>query len=79
MQQYAGIYLLQNFSTSGVHKTVTAASGTGHTTYLSNILPPTWPLATSEEHRGGGITPQAVTHSLVLLKMGKIISRNMLS
>jgi len=42
MQQYAGIYLLQNFSTSGVHKTVTAASGTGHTTYLSNKLPPTW-------------------------------------
>jgi hypothetical protein len=40
MQQYAGIYLLQNHSTyfecpshpsSGVHKTVTAASGTGHT------------------------------------------------
>jgi len=39
MQQYAGIYLLQNYSTdfgcpshpsSGVHKTVTAASGTGH-------------------------------------------------
>ena len=39
MQQYAGIYLLQNQSTcfgcpshpsSGVHKTVTAASGTGH-------------------------------------------------
>jgi len=39
MQQYAGIYLLQNHSTcfgypshpsSGVHKTVTAASGTGH-------------------------------------------------
>ena len=38
MQQYAGIYLLQNYSTcfecpshqsSGVHKTVTAASGTG--------------------------------------------------
>ena len=37
MQQYAGIYLLQNYSTcfgclshpsSGVHKTVTAASGT---------------------------------------------------
>ena len=27
----------------------------------------------------GCITPQAVTHSLVLLKMGKIISRNMLS
>jgi len=39
MQQYAGIYLLQNCSTcfgcpsypsSGEHKTVTAASGTGH-------------------------------------------------
>ena len=52
MQQYAGIYLLQNYSicfecllhpSSGVHKTVTAASGTGHITYLSNNLPPTWP------------------------------------
>jgi len=40
MQQYAGIYLLKNYSTSfgcpshpssGVHKTVTEASGTGHT------------------------------------------------
>ena len=39
MQQYAGIYLLQNYSkcfgclshpSSGVHQTVTAASGTGH-------------------------------------------------
>ena len=39
MQQYAGIYLLQNRSTcfgcpshpsSGVHKTLTAASGTGY-------------------------------------------------
>ena len=39
MQQYAGVYLLQNCSTcfgslshpsSGVHQTVTAASGTGH-------------------------------------------------
>ena len=27
----------------------------------------------------GRIIPQAVTHSLVLLKMGKIIARNMLS
>ena len=41
MQQYAGIYLLQNHSTrfegtshpsSGVHETVTAAPGTGHST-----------------------------------------------
>jgi len=39
MLQYAGVYLLQNYSTcfgclshpsSGVHKTVIAASGTGH-------------------------------------------------
>jgi len=39
MQQYAGIYLLQNYSTcfgypshssSGVHQTVTAASDTSH-------------------------------------------------
>jgi len=38
MQQYAGIYLLQNYSTcfgcpwhpSSVHKTVTPAAGTGH-------------------------------------------------
>jgi len=39
MQQYAGIYLLRNHSTCfrcpshpslGVHKSVTAASGTGH-------------------------------------------------
>ena len=53
MQQYAGIYLLQNYSTyfgcpshlsSGVHKTVTAASGTGHITYPGNNLPPAWPI-----------------------------------
>ena len=52
MQQYAGIYLLENYSTyfgcpshpsSGAHKTVTAASGTGHITYQSNNLPPAWP------------------------------------
>ena len=28
---------------TGVHKTVTAASGTGHITYLCNNLPPVWP------------------------------------
>ena len=33
---------------------------------------------TGRQHRGF-IIPQAVTHSLVLLKMGKIIARNMLS
>ena len=35
--------------------------------------------AFGRQHRGVCITPQAVTHSLVLLKMGKTISRNMLS
>ena len=34
--------------------------------------------ATGRQHRGC-IIPQAVTHSLVLMKMGKIIARNMLS
>ena len=28
---------------SGLHKIVTAASGTGHITYLCNNLPPRWP------------------------------------
>jgi len=58
MEQYAGIYLLQNYLTcfgcpshpsSGVHKTVTAASGTGHIRYLCNDLTPTWPKG----HVGG--------------------------
>ena len=47
IQQYAGIYLLQNLSTffgcpshpsSGVHKTVTAASGTGHSIWAVTFL-----------------------------------------
>ena len=55
MQQYAAIYLLQNHSacfgcpshpSSGVHKTVTAASGTGHsiwaTSFLQRGLRPRW-------------------------------------
>jgi len=59
MQQHAGIYLLQNHSTcfgcpshpsSGVHKSVTAVSDTGHITYLSNNLPPTLP---NLDHVGG--------------------------
>ena len=53
MQEYAGVYLLQNYSTcfgclshpsAGVHQTVTAASGTGHITYPGNNLPQAWPL-----------------------------------
>ena len=47
MQQYAGVYLLQNYSTcfmclshpsSGVHQTVTAASGTGHSVRATTFL-----------------------------------------
>ena len=47
MQQYAGVYLLQSCSTrfgrlshpsSGVHKTVTAASGTGHSIRATTFL-----------------------------------------
>ena len=47
MQQCAGVYLLQNYSTcfrslpypsSGVHQTVTAASGTGHSVTATTFL-----------------------------------------
>ena len=47
MQQYAGIYLLQHHSTcfegpshplSGVHKTITAAAGTGHSIWATTFL-----------------------------------------
>ena len=46
MQDYAGIYLLQIYSTcfgcpshpsSGIHNTVTAASGTGHTVKYKSL------------------------------------------
>ena len=52
MQQYASTYFLENYCTyfgclshpsSGVHKTVTADSGTGHITYQGNNLLPAWP------------------------------------
>ena len=56
MQQYAGVYLLQNYSTcfgcrshpsSEVHQTLTAASGTGHivrsTTFRQrDLIRPRW-------------------------------------
>ena len=56
MQHYAGIYLLQNHSicsgcpshpSSGVHKTVTAASGTGHSIWATTfpqrgLIKPRW-------------------------------------
>jgi len=61
MQQYAGIYLLQNHSTcfgcpshqsSGEHKNVTAASGTGHSIWATTFLQRgQWPMATLEEGR----------------------------
>jgi len=47
MQQYADIYLLLNYSTCfgrpsrpslGLHKTVVAASGTGHTIWGASFL-----------------------------------------
>jgi len=52
MQHYAGIYSLQSYSTyfgcpshpsTGELKRVTAASGTGHKTYLRNTLGASWP------------------------------------
>ena len=56
MQQYAGVYLLQNYSTCfgflshpslGVHQTVTAASGTGHSVRAKtfrqrDLISPRW-------------------------------------
>ena len=73
MQQYAGIYLLQSYSTcfgcpshpsSGIHKTVTAASGTGHSiwamTFLQRGQCPRWRKAVA-----GSIILDAV-----LLKLG---------
>ena len=57
MQQYAGIYLLQNYFTcfgclshqsSGVHQNVTAASGTGHITCQSKNLTPHWRKVVAE-------------------------------
>ena len=55
MQQYAGVFFLQNYSTyfgcpshasSGVHETLIAASGTAHsirgTTFLQRGLRPRW-------------------------------------
>jgi len=41
--------------------------------YAATMLP-----AGGRQHRGC-IIPQVVTHSLVLVKMGKLIDRNMLS
>ena len=89
MHQNAGIYLLQNHSTcfgcplhpsSRVHKTVTAASGTGHITYMSNDLPPTLPI----DHVGVRLLlryydlyQRLQLNFYVLLMMGAMDTRNM--
>ena len=89
MQQCAGVYLLQNHSTcfgypshllSGVNKTVTAASGTGHITYKGNNLPPAWPIG----HVGGRLLlryydlyQRMQLQFYVLLMMGAMDTRNM--
>jgi len=60
MQQYVGVYLLQVYSTcfgrpsrpsSGVHKTVTAASGTGHSNGATTFLQRGLTLHVSGVHR----------------------------
>jgi hypothetical protein len=90
MQQYAGIYLLQNHSTyfgcpshtsSGVHKTVTAASGTGHSTWVTTLL-----QRDQIDHVGGRLLPRyyglyqrLLLQFFVLMRMGAMDTRNMLS
>ena len=56
MQQYAGIYLCfgcPSHPSSGVHKTLTVASGAGHrnsaTTFLQRALRPRWRKAVVPE------------------------------
>jgi len=77
MQQYADIYLLQNHSTcfgcplhpsSGVLKTVTAASGTGHNIGKATSL-----------QRGQDMTWPRWREVAVLLMMGAVDTRNMYS
>ena len=65
MQQYADIYLLLNYSTrfgrpscpsSGVHKTVLAASGTDHTVWGASFLKAaTTVLCTPDDGRDGSL------------------------
>ena len=89
MQQYAGVDLMQNYSTcfgclshpsSGVHQTVTAASGTGHITCQRNNLLPVWPIG----HAGGRLLlwhydlyQKLHLQFDVLLMMGAIDTRKM--
>ena len=84
MQQYAGVYLLQNYSTcfgclsgplSGVHQTVTAASGTGHsvraiTFRQRGLIRPRWRKVVD-------LYQKLQLQIDVLLMMGAIDTRNM--
>jgi hypothetical protein len=81
MQQYAGIYLLQNYSTcfgcpshpsSGVHKTVTAASGTGHSIWAT-----TFPQRGLIRLRYYDLYQRLRLQFYLLLMMGATDTRNM--
>ena len=88
MQQYAGVYLLQNYSTcfgclshpsSGVHQPVTAASGTGRTVEAT-----TFRQRGLIGHAGGRVLlPHYVLYQKLQLQfdvhlmMGTIDSRNL--
>ena len=90
MQQYAGVYLLQNYSTcfgclshpsSGVHKTVTAASRTGNsvratTFHQRGLIRPRWRKAVALT-RDMTRTRSCSLQFDVLLIMGAIDTRNM--
>ena len=90
MQQYAGIYLLQNYSTCfgfsshpslWVHQTVNAASGTGHTIWATTFRQ----RGLIRSRRKKVVAqilwpvPEAAVTVYVLLKMGAIDTRNMYS
>ena len=84
MQQYAGIYLLQVYSTcfgrpsrpsSGVQKTVTAASGTGHSNgavnkYLYTVAS-CWILSI-QSHDARSHEYKIVNGVLLFLAMGRL-------
>ena len=83
MQQYAGIYLLQNYSTCfgcpsqpswGVHKTVTAASGTGRSVWAT--IRPRWRKVVAQTLRP---VPEAAVTVLCIPDDWCDDTRNMLS
>ena len=84
LKTYSTCFGCLSIPSSGVHQTVTAASGTGHITYQDNDLLPTWPnQATLAEGRCSD-TLYDLYHKLQLqsdelLMMGSIDTRNMQS